>query len=400
MEAMRPVLLAFLSIARLAHAVYVPVEDTEVSYPVLKHALDGTVLRWSLGDTAALRLSSTALRISNRGVRFVAPTMRLSNLHDWAQTRCTFVEDALCQTPAGDLLFPESALQALVPASGSGALGAFTSLLSKSACSRSAARTVVDIDWYAVTLCDITQKGFHFVLDGDLLYTRQKEESFLFYLLVSIGTVVLVTAVAQNIAHLLDTATAVTSVFLELGMSLLLTGVCSFSGLNFATEGDTLYYWFTFGYVLVNLAYWVLRLYSTRDPAGAQGAVPVNVLLGALLLTLTRLYDGAESEYVTPVLFLLLVRCFHKGQKFFYTPLLVDTVTCEDPYFMHADTPLYFFGQVTLLLDFTLAGLTHQYGFRSLFHKAHVGDMFFGVLALAAYSLSVLLWDRSLRRLP
>ena len=163
----------------------------------------------------------------------------------------------------------------------------------------------------------------------------------------------------------------------------MLLATCTATGLNFGTRVDEICYWFTFSYVLFNLLYWLLATLYTPDTQG----VPVNALLGTLLLTLSRLYDGFECNYVTPVLFMLLARSFEKAAACL-DQQEQDLIQEEEPK-MH--TLLDFLWRVTLLLDFALVALAERYGFRPLFASSSNADLFFVVLTVAACSLSGIL---------
>ena len=229
-----------LSLAAV-HAVYVPVEDSPDAYPLLKNTDGGGVVRWSRGRMATLRLSSNAVRISNRGVRFIPMTMSLHSTDAWPATGCTASTTALCRTTEGVTVFPEAASDARIPGYSGKVRDSFGVAVAEQECQRFASRIITDTDSYAITLCDITQKGFNFIVTSDTVMQLDRDGHLWFYLAVSIGTVVLVTSVAQNIAHLLGESKVVTSLWLELTAALVLIGVSPF-GLAFVTTGDVLYY--------------------------------------------------------------------------------------------------------------------------------------------------------------
>lgn len=363
-----PLVLMFAS----SGAVYVSIQDSQEAYPLLRRVGSGETLRWGVGELALLRLSSAAVRVSNRGARFVQAQSTLHGLSGWGHSPCRAATGLLCRTPGGTGLFPEEPSLAVIPGSADLVADPFAAGIASQPCLRYASRLVQETDTYSVTLCDITQKGLNLVVAEDGVYALDRDEHLWFYLVVSIGTVVLVTAVAQNIASLLQEDVKATSRGLELFCALVLIAVSSF-GISYITLGDMLFHYFTVAYVALNTAYWAL--------SGSAGGIPVNMLLGTLMLTLCRLYNGIECEYVGPLLFLLLTRCFDKALTAFRSPLL--------------NTPP-FANQVFLVLDFLLAGLAYQYGVRALFTRGGEADALFVVMVLLAYSLAVFLHDRSI----
>jgi hypothetical protein len=363
--------VAFLltSLLPAARAVYVPITDEAAAYPLLRRGGSPAPLHWGRGELATLRLAAAAVRVSDRGVRFVPAGMWLADLGGWGDSPCAAAPDALCRTPANTTLFPEDAAAVLIPGDAARVADAFARPLAETGCSRDAARLVAAVDSYAVSLCDVTQAEFDFLLVGDVVHARRRPQRLWFYLAVSVGALVVVTSVAQNVAVLLGGKAEPTPLWLELGAAVLLVAV-SWVDAAFVTVGDVIFYFACIAHVLLNAAYWWFA-------AGGDGGVPVNVLLAALLLALCRMYDGAESEYVGPLLLLLLARAFHKAHAAARAP--------------PRGRALLLAAQAAVLGDFMLAGLAHQYGFRGLFARGPDGDAFFAVLALAAYLLAVAL---------
>lgn len=363
-------LAVLLLSASCATAVYLPLEDVPTSYPLLREAGTDHPLRWSTGRVAALRLSSEAVRISNKGVRFVPPVMKLHTYETGAL--CTPSPGAFCQTPGGTTLFPEEASAALIPGRSDLVSDPFGEDLASETCSSFSGRQIVDTEDYTATLCDITQKGFDFLAHDGYVNAALRVDSLWFYFFLSVATVILVTSVAQNIANLLGEDTPPGKLWLEL-LAVLTLLALSWFDIRLATGGDVIFYFFCIGYVVFGVGYWVAR----RAVSGAETGVPVNVLLGAILLTLCRLYDGIECVFLSPVLFALLVRAFHRG--------LLLVAPTSDP----APEPILLATQASVWLDFLLAGVAHQYGFRVLFSSRHEGDLLFAVLVTFAAALSL-----------
>jgi len=357
------VVRALLLAAGVCNAVYIPLDDTPTAYPLLRRVGESEPIRWASGELAALRLGANAVRVSDRGVRFVPANMPLyfwdysTTTND--STACHGRPGAFCATPGGTLLFPESAADARIAGDAAlvdDALGRH--IAETEGCERNAARGIDYTTTYAVTLCDVTQKSFSFLMARGRVRAARLGDEMWYYALVCVAVVVLVTCLAQNIASLLEDATPPGNLAVELGAALLLPAI-SWYRLSLVTTGDVIFHWYSFFYVLLGTGLW-----AAAKPADRRGA-PINVLLGALLHALCRVYDGIESEYVTPLLFLVLVRAFHKAQR-------------QDNNIL---------AYMSVLADFALAGLAHQFGFRALFAQGRVADLFFAVLALAAYSL-------------
>jgi hypothetical protein len=224
-------------------------------------------------------------------------------------------------------------------------------------CRRSSARKVANVSTYAITLCDVTQKHFEVVLIGEEIFVRDHDESFFFYAVISITTIIIVTSVAQNIAHLLGDVDAVTNFWLEIVSALVLATTCLFNT-NFVTHEDVFYFIVVSLYVFLNIFHWIFFT-----------GVPINALLATLMLLLARLYNGIESDYVAPIMFLFIVRAFEKA-------LNKKDSKAE---------------KVVLVADFFLVGLTHQYGFLPLFEKRLHANTYFAVMIFFAYQLALYL---------
>ena len=362
-------LLVPLLLAVGARAVYVSITDEAEAYPLLQHAGSPAPLRWGVGELAALRLAATAVRVSDRGVRFVPAGMWLTSLGGWAHSPCAATTDSLCHTPAGTVLFPQNATAVRIPGNAERVSDDFARPLAETGCSRDSARLVVSGDVYTVSLCDVTQANHDFLLVGDTVHVRRRPQYLWFYLVVSVGTIVVVTSVAQNIAKLLGGEAEPTPRWLELGAAVLLVAV-SWYGAAFVTVGDMIFYFACIAHVLLNTVYWWF--------AGREGGVPVNVLLTSLLLALCRMYDGIESEYIGPLLLLFLARAFHKAHAVLCTPLYTLGRRPPAPDGERGAVPglavaghdlLFLVSQAAVLADFMLAGLAHQYGFRGPFAR-------------------------------
>jgi hypothetical protein len=383
-----------LCLAAAAGATYVPIADETGAYPLLRRVGSLAPLRWDVGELAALRLGAAAVRVSSRGARFISPGAHLTWFEGWNHSACPAAPGALCRTPGNTTLFPEHTESVSIPGSAARVGDPFAAGIATRGCARHAARRISDTSAYTVSLCDVTQKDLHFLLVGDTVYVRERDEKLWFYLVVSAATIVVVTSVAQNIAQLLGGARETAGTRLELAAALLLPAVAWY-GTAFVTVGDVVFFFATIAYVALHVV--LHAVYSCTGDA--RFAVPVNVLLGALMLTLCRVYDGAESEYLGPVLLLFLARTFQKAHRVLETPLYtggwrpVDHTTDADAVPALAAEGhewLFLASQLAVLADFLLAGLAHQYGFRPLFARGTTGDAFFVVLFLVAYELSVL----------
>lgn len=320
-------------------------------------------------------------------------------------------------------MFPHLALNATIPDHAEAITDVFTRDMAVQECTRYSGRRVTDTTLYTTSLCDITQKGFEFLLHDGSIHALDNGEEAWFYILISIGTILLVTALAQNIATMLGHSDTDTNTLLELAVALvLLTTTVVTTSLNnaFVTTADRTYYDFTVVYVVCNLVQWVIREWahvrtyiiwapSRETRAHEKDTVnirtskgqPVNVLIGTLLATICTVYNGIESEYVLPLLFMLCTQTLCKTASIYEIQFMENTHYNKNDYITTLALDKHTTSQeciatfqISIILDFMLVALTHQYGFRTLFTNQQTGDAYFVILFISAYALSIVITQK------
>ena len=414
-----------------ADAYYVSLSDTAMVYPLLVSSETAAPLRWGTGKLAQLQLSSKTVRVSDRGVRFVARPAELIKPgrkavpSDPLRT-CSVLRGAMCRTREyGNVIFPEDATAAVVPVSGGRVRDPLLRDVARSECTQHAARVVsFTTEGYSMTLCDITQKGFEFVLDTDTQLARvvERRDVLAYYVIVSACAVVLMTCLAQDVSYLLGNHEDIPNPFLATLCCLLLFVFAWLLPVNLVVWSDLVYQWFVAAYIVFGISQWLLRLaLGVWTHHIHSSGIPFNVIVASLLLALCRLYNGIECQYILPLLFLLAVRSWHKAIAVFHFTVRqswwwggdavapVDAGAASIPrHVLHEEAQQLFAMDgcsefLSMLycasnaLDFALLALSHQYGFRPLFLRAYAGDVYFVAMLLGAMCLALLAWERKPR---
>lgn len=402
-------ILIFLSLCFKLQAIYVPILDTETAYPLLRNVADSATIQWSYGTIAQYQSSTAAMHISNKGIRFISQTKNLLEPRFWGSilgratpdsTECIYGPTSLCKTKSGSSIFPTEKENALIPYEASAITDGFTRPIAQENCKRYANRFVTNTTQYSVTLCDITQKGVQIIVYNSVVYRILHEESFWFYIVISIGTILLITSIAENVTEILTQRTIKSTnaekpttsipeestednpvnatnkkyVNFELFVSMVVLIVVLVQQ-PYLTLADFIVFFFIIAYVAINLIYW-FWLWNKDEGEGVDP--PVNVFVATLLLTICRLYNGLENEYIFPLLFILLLRTFDKAHKLLSK---TDTNKKQEQFIFKLQQPLLFF-------DFTLIILTHQLGFRPLFKIQNVADVYFAIMGIISYSIT------------
>lgn len=418
----------------MCDAYYIPISDSIEVYPLLVASSNGVPLLWPFGDLAQLQIVSSATVVSDRGVRFIGSTVHLRDLSHLNHSLCHVGGPQLCQTGNGSVIFPSSASQATIPDYAASVTDALTRPIAEQECARHARRVVhsyIDHNAYSVTLCDITQKQYQFVFNGatQTLYVNERSDTVLFYILLSFCVVVLVTCLAQDVSHLLGNEEQQPNPVLTTGCCIVLL-LCTFVfRVEFITWSDFFYKWFLVAYISFSAVHWICRLVvSICMDKEATGAVPFNIVIGSLLLSLCHLYSGIECQYLLPLMFLLTVRIMHKSVAVFHSMVPLNNTSFETaantttenialtdikPLQSSTSNERYnealTFHMMTLrhewlasmyrcvlFMDCVLLAITHQYGFRMLYLQPYYGDAYFVVMVVFAMLIVCLVWERDM----
>lgn len=369
-----------------ATALYMPILDEESAYPLLANADTGLPVTWSQGSVARYRSGSRAIHVSDRGIRFIASSALITDEAFWGNigghasilhTSCRHTSKALCVTDQGSFIFATQNSLAQIPDTASKITDPFTRTIGSLACKRNAKRQITNTNSYAVSLCDVTQNGAEILLKDSTVYYLHHSEPFWFFAVVSICIIMLVTALAENISSLLQRKAEEQSIAylqFELFLAVLLS-VLSLLQQPYFTVTDYTAFLFLCVYISVYFVFWNVTLYfqqrSVSQNQPVEHETPINVLLGALLLSTCRVYHGLESPYVFPVFLLLAIRTFEKTLRY-------DQKGIE----------VFGYHAVLLFMDYVLLALTHQYGFRPLFFKPYTGDVYSTIALLFCFYIA------------
>lgn len=435
-------LLALLFLLPASTAYYVSISDTVDAYPLLAASDTGKPLLWATGTLARLQLASVAVRVSDRGVRFFsrpATLLRLgSNISNtinstgWHSAPCRVAQGLLCTTQRGSVLFPVSPSSVVVPDNYLSVQDAFMGDVARRECNRHANRFVVSgssVSSYTASLCDVTQKGFEFVLDTDTqeAHVRRRHDPAWLYIVICVFAIVLMTCLAQDVSHLLGNRDERPNPLLATACCLFLFGFSWGMPAHYIVRSDMMYQWLIVSYILFSLVVWIVRLRVTElDSSGwwfrfkesgssSEHSVPFNVVIATLFFALCRLYAGIECQYILPLLFLMALRSFHKASALFHFVVrnswwMSGSRAQRDKSFMkrcalEEASTLFELEHVwggmflrlysaTIGLDFGVIAVTHQYGFRPLFVNGFAGDVYFAITMLTAMTMVLVLWER------
>jgi hypothetical protein len=283
-----PLLLALLA---PCYAYYVAIDDDQ--FPAIT-MWNGQLVDWSTGVVAALLDTSTAVRISARGLHFY--DHEIYPLSD--PIPCRRTPDALCVMPSGNLVFPENT----PPRYSFGATQCGAS---------SAGRVIVDEpSVYDLSMCDLLEAQADVIWrDGSIYVDSKLQLPDWAYIATALAVLFLVISLGQNIARIMGDEHAVTQPELTeavcIGLVILLMLINDPMRVFVALHDRVM--------LVVTASY--LALATARQ--GFQlvfepYVYTFNVITASLMLVTARLYCSFETPYATIFLVLLLTRLFHK----------------------------------------------------------------------------------------
>ena len=287
------------------------------SYPFLLFGESKTVMPWSHGTIFSLRLQSTYMRITRRGLQYstsgLIPTMSGAL---WKSAPCAPSLDGLCSLPAaaGSMLwFPSTQVDIpddfkLIPRN-----EYLDRFANGSACtSSSTQRSLLMRDTrYEVSLCYLLDSNLDIVYMRETIYWREDTTSFAVYVLVSCLSVYLVSCMSENIVHSMQGEKA--SVFAEQKLtvygSLLIVAYLLFAGdcaslLLTAEDRDLM--WHLVFYACVQAG--AQHLY---DPRVVRGSC-ISLLTACVALVTLRLHYSFDNPYTLVLTLLFGTRSMFK----------------------------------------------------------------------------------------
>jgi len=280
------------------------------TYPFLVFGESSNVMPWSHGTIFSLRMKSTYLRITRRGLQY-SMSERLPEMSSaiWKSARCLPCMDGLCgmTEQAGSMLwFPSTQVDIpdnfeLIPRN-----EYLDQFPNGSACtSSSTARSLLMRDTrYEVSLCDLLDSNLDVVYMREYIYWRTDTTGVLTYIVVSFACVYLVSCVSENIVNSMQGERQ--TVFAEqratvYGSLLLICYVLFYedcASLLLTSEDHSLM-WHLLFYVGVQTV--VQQLYAATVAHGAR----ISLLTACIALLTLRVHYSFDNPYtlVLSVLF-------------------------------------------------------------------------------------------------
>jgi hypothetical protein len=411
-------LIAFLVVP--VYGIIRGIKDDSAVYPYVYDAITSKRIEWGKGRIAELVGKSIAIRVSDRGIRFI---QRGNAIHDlrargWMNTTCTLGHNYLCLMSTGDKVFPIT--KAHIPQSHDYVVNPVTSMTGSTVCRFHSNRLIANVSTYDISLCDIIDNSYDIVWTNSTIFVRKNATPIYMYVLITVFTIVLVTCVAQNIAFSFGDDEAHISTLMSVVSSLaLFITVCTEyrNGHGYITEVDYMFFWTTIGYLALNIVTWVSRMIYSRTYA-VEAGVPFNLLLANILLTICKLYDGIENEYVLPVLFLMGTRSAYKTFDIFALTMMsipathlttqaettqsnkakvvseeIETLRFNDKWLLWTQPEaLVILHQATTFIDWLYIAFTFQVGVRPMSSVPHEADIYFVMVMITSMCVALLIW--------
>ena len=300
-------LLLLLASTPTAHALFIPLaQDRRPGDGATLRLWDGRPVRWDTGEVAALIETSSAARVSYRGIHLFDHPIGLAAADGHPCPRCL---DALCVLADGRRVLPHR-----LPRFSSGDEA-------KTAPMRVAAldggcgledmggRVLVDDPWmYDLSPCDL-QRVDVLWSDGRVYVNRDARLPLWAYILSAICVLFLVMSLGQNLGLILGDPHAATEPWYTelacIGQSGLMLALNDPYRV-WAAQQDRAMLWATLAYLLLYLSRHGCALFFQTE------VHTLNVITATLILVTARLYGSFETPYGTVFLVLLLTRLAHK----------------------------------------------------------------------------------------
>lgn len=310
-----------LLILGMCDAFTVTIGDNDSLYPYVSMISDGSVLTWTRGVNAEFLSTSTAVSVSDRGVRYISTAFTLRGLDDIFDTsfECRLRPGMLCQTPFGDKIFPDRGIVRV----GSFPRNEHLATVANTSCVGESHRTISNSGVYDISLCDVMKSSIEVVWAEDRLYVRYQETPLSAFVIVSVCVIALVFVTAQTLAselkdhvrqrnYLLSTVACVFLLLYDVGLYL--------PWKRYVTHEEFEVFWWIFAYIILNLigVFQEIVLGSAGKSSTEQGNIPLNAIIGTLLLTAMSIYGTIENVYTAPILVAILTRAVAKMFAYVY----------------------------------------------------------------------------------
>ena len=295
----------------------------EASAPFMLLQGCSTVMPWEQGFLLSRRLEATALQVSAGSLQFY-PDEALVFGPSWSVANCTPTRGALCLSASVALMGTTPVttprdLAALLPHS------ALLRAINSAACTSDATgRVVGDSDVYTVSMCDLVEGAFRFVLrhseDGDRVLWIRDNTGVVENTVLALIAVYTATSLAQNILSLISKSPAsLPAPAWSQGLSVLacivsvavLLAMCEGHREYYIAQPDVDLYHVLLLFLVADVLLLLLKQTGPRDSSRNFGH-QVGLSTVVLLLVSLRLYNTFNTPFVLVLLGLFGARALCK----------------------------------------------------------------------------------------
>lgn len=320
------------------------------SFPYLKLAGRVVADSWGHGKLYSLRLASSFLRITSKGLQFnTVGTFDANNVAftrdktSWKNFQCNVDKNALCLEPTNQMpVFPSPTEDAVLVSQNS-----FASISNKNsyltafdhdnACNRSVTGRTLTLEdsRYSITLCDLIDQNLDiFVIfnnDGIKLHWRRDDTSVWLLVFLAVVSIYLVSCIAQNIVNTIQPKkhqTHLREIIAQRVVTLiliviLLVDFASVSQDFVIMQADHRLLWHLLVYVFCELVYQGYEDYMCLKHKNHQRtfASSVSILIACLVLISFRIHFTADNPYIAILTGLFGVRTWYKQLQLYSTEM-------------------------------------------------------------------------------
>ena len=287
------------------------------AFPYLVFGDGSKKMPWHHGTIYSLRLKSTYLRFTERGMQYStssSPPWMQSTL--WKHEACMPCPDGLCAfKPSGGNMvwFPTTAVD--IPDDFSNIPGNryLDSFGNASACSSAKTGRAVSMfdERYEVSLCDLLDSNLDVVFDHGTIYWRQDTTGTWVYLTISILCIYLVSCISDNIVAMLhnhtqsDSRQQIYTVYGSIVLIMYLLFVQETYGLLLTVEDRDL---------TIHLFLYVLAQTAAQhtDIGDDMHGSRISLLTACIALLTLRVHYSFDNPYMLVLCVLFGVRSFYK----------------------------------------------------------------------------------------
>jgi hypothetical protein len=297
------------------------IQDARAPFMLLQGC--STVLPWEEGALFSRRLRATAVQVSASTLQLY-PDDALRFGPNWGVMNCTPTRGALClSTDSGVALMGTRSVTTPRDLSAIAKRSALLQALHGAACtSDQTGRVVGDTDLYTVSMCDLVEGAFRFVLqhseEGDLVFWIRDTTGVLENTVLAVIAVYAATSLAQNLSSMIskspapvDVRSATLNFFACVVSVAVLIGMCEAHREYYVSQLDVDLYNVLLAFLLADVMLFCLKIAGPRDASRNFGH-QVGLSTVVLLLVSLRLHNTFNTPFVNVLLGLFGVRTLCK----------------------------------------------------------------------------------------